>query len=102
MPEPEEKAIVIRYHVRAPGREPITLKLLLDRRTLQLIAAPLEPAPSWTALAHEQCPNCPLKPSESPQCPAATSIAPIVEWFQRTVSHETLSAVCDMSGIHSK
>ncbi len=27
--------------------------------------------PGWTRLEHCQCSNCPLKASDSPQCPAA-------------------------------
>ncbi|MDX1755618.1 MAG: hypothetical protein R3175_06115 [Marinobacter sp.] len=38
--------------------------------------------PAWTRLEHCQCSNCPLKTSESPHCPAAVAMLPVVEAFQ--------------------
>jgi hypothetical protein len=38
--------------------------------------------PAWVRLEHCQCSNCPLKPGETPYCPAATEILPVVEAFQ--------------------
>ena len=43
---------------------------------------PSDSLPSWTKLEHCQCSNCPLKASESPHCPAATEILPVVEAFR--------------------
>lgn len=40
------------------------------------------PLPSWTRLEHCQCSNCPLKSADSPQCPAAVEILPVVNAFQ--------------------
>jgi hypothetical protein len=38
--------------------------------------------PSWTKLEHCQCSNCPLNNRETPHCPAATGMLPVVEAFQ--------------------
>ena len=38
--------------------------------------------PAWTRLEHCQCSNCPLKAAESPRCPAAVEILPVVNAFQ--------------------
>ena len=43
---------------------------------------PSGPLPSWTKLEHCQCSNCPLNTAESPHCPAATEILPVVEAFR--------------------
>ena len=41
-----------------------------------------QPLPAWVRLEHCQCSNCPLKPGDTPYCPAATEILPVVEAFQ--------------------
>lgn len=38
--------------------------------------------PAWTRLEHCQCSNCPLKAADSPHCPAAVGILPVVNEFQ--------------------
>lgn len=37
--------------------------------------------PAWTRLDHCKCSNCPLKAENSPHCPAALAILPVVEAF---------------------
>lgn len=62
-------------------------------------------APAWTALAFQQCPNCPLSAADVPLCPTAARLVPLLEAFadvssfdravvrvelpERTVSKET-------------
>src|ERR1051325_7844674 len=43
--------------------------------------------PEWTKLTYHQCPNCPLKPSYSPRCPAAADLAPAIATFAAIVSY---------------
>src|SRR5262249_12216338 len=38
--------------------------------------------PDWTRLEFKQCPNCPLKPKDSPRCPVAVSLVEVVEFFK--------------------
>ncbi len=47
--------------------------------------------PEWTALAHNQCPHCPLAREVHPWCPAALAIADLVEAFDGLPSFETVS-----------
>jgi hypothetical protein len=44
--------------------------------------------PAWTKLEYHQCPNCPLKPAESPRCPAAADLAPAIRTFAEIISYE--------------
>jgi len=44
--------------------------------------------PAWTKLDYHQCPNCPLKPAQSPRCPAAADLAPAIDAFAKIVSYE--------------
>ena len=49
--------------------------------------------PAWTRLEHCQCSNCPLKASESPQCPAAVEILPVVNAFQAEDAYQKVTVV---------
>jgi len=48
------------------------------------------PLPEWTALEYRKCQNCPLDPALHPRCPAATSIAALVDAFDGLFSYETV------------
>ena len=69
------------------GREK-SFSLTLDKATLQLQSENTEPLPDWTDLTYHQCPNCPLKPTESPRCPVATNFAPVMDAFKGDISYE--------------
>jgi hypothetical protein len=77
---------VIRYVfdlVDGPRRE---LTVRLDPQTL-LDLAPLPASPpEWTALGYHQCPNCPLRLEESPQCPTAVRLLELARAFSETES----------------
>jgi len=46
--------------------------------------------PEWTRLEFEQCRHCPLAATESPVCPVANALAPVVGRFETLVSHDEL------------
>jgi hypothetical protein len=52
-------------------------------------------APAWTKLEHQQCPNCPLKPADSPRCPVAVSLIDVVEFFKDHPSYEVVQVKID-------
>lgn len=49
--------------------------------------------PAWTKLEHCQCSNCPLKTAESPHCPAAVEILPVVNAFQAEDAYQKVDVV---------
>ncbi len=49
--------------------------------------------PAWTRLEHCQCSNCPLKAAESPQCPAAVEMLPVVNAFQAEDAYQKVDVV---------
>jgi len=51
-----------------------------------------EDAPGWTALSFHQCANCPLSTSETPNCPMAVRLVPLVELFGKVRSYEEVTA----------
>lgn len=73
----------------ADGHREVT-ELSLAADTLQLISERSTSEQSWTRLEHEQCRNCPLNSAESPHCPVALQLEPVVETFATRVSHETV------------
>lgn len=51
--------------------------------------------PEWTRLGHCQCSNCPLNASESPHCPAAADMLPVVEAFRRDSAYQAVTVRVD-------
>ncbi len=66
--------------------------VLLSPPGLRLAQPPRESLPDWTRLENRQCPNCPLTPADSPRCPAAASMADLVELFKDCLSTEVVEA----------
>lgn len=63
----------------------------------------VSPLPSWARLEHCQCSNCPLKPADSPHCPAATEILPVVNAFQAEEAYQKVDVtVTDERRTYSK
>lgn len=63
----------------------------------------VSPLPSWARLEHCQCSNCPLKPADSPHCPAATEILPVVNAFQADEAYQKVEVtVTDERRTYSK
>lgn len=47
--------------------------------------------PAWTRLDYCQCANCPLKAAESPECPAAVEILPVVNAFEAEDAYQKVN-----------
>ncbi|MEX2475184.1 hypothetical protein [Marinobacter sp.] len=63
----------------------------------------VSPLPAWTRLEHCQCANCPLKPADSPHCPAAIGILPVVNEFQAEDAYQKVEvSVTDERRSYSK
>jgi hypothetical protein len=69
-----------------------------DGRTESLQVKPAVPAehkadlPPWTALGFHQCANCPLSTSDTPHCPMAVSLVPLVNLFDKVRSYDEVTA----------
>jgi hypothetical protein len=49
------------------------------------------PVPSWVKLEHCQCSNCPLNSKDTPDCPAAKAMLPVVETFQADDAYQKVN-----------
>ncbi|HUA52421.1 MAG TPA: hypothetical protein VMB81_09670 [Candidatus Sulfotelmatobacter sp.] len=79
MADSDSATIVYRFHL-AHGVEEIALRF--DRATFALQEPIDKPAADWARLDYHQCPNCPLSPRDSPQCPFARGLSGFVERFE--------------------
>lgn len=62
----------------------------LDPESLEMLGQEEGSAPFWTELHFQQCENCPLDPAQSPRCPVALRLAPIVEPLDSLVSFDRI------------
>lgn len=77
---------VIRYQF-VPDEGPTrSFTVRLDPDTLANLDPLPDPAPDWTRLEFQKCPNCPL--DNTPLCPAAARLAGVVADFAKTRSFE--------------
>ena len=71
------------YRLELPGG-PLVVHVDFERRSHGA-------SPAWTALSCDQCPNCPLR--DTPTCPAAADLAPVVEALGGLASVDRLDVV---------
>jgi hypothetical protein len=80
----------IRYRFTLLNGRQEVFELLIDRRTLELKAAPPQAPPAWAQLGFHQCPNCPLRAETNPLCPAAAKLADVVPRFEPLLSYDSV------------
>lgn len=77
----------IRYQFHGAGEIELDFRVIIDAQTLTHRVLLAHAPPDWTALENYQCPGCTLDPAESPQCPPALSLVPVVEQSGRLLSY---------------
>jgi uncharacterized protein DUF6901 len=78
------------YQFRLPEKEPVRIDLRINKQTTSLICAAVTHLPNWVDLAYQQCPNCPLKAEESPHCPVARNLIPLIDVCSAMASYQEL------------
>jgi hypothetical protein len=87
--EPEKMNLIeIEYRFFIEGEQNHCFKVKLDSLRLEAIDAVPDTLPPWTALAFNQCPNCPLDTSKTSQCPAAVNMVRLVGCFDQLLSYD--------------
>ncbi|MBF0284489.1 MAG: hypothetical protein HQL51_08530 [Magnetococcales bacterium] len=61
--------------------------LYFDLDSLEVVQCATVEPPEWARLTYHQCAICPLKPEKHPYCPAAMSLAEVVDHFHGLSSH---------------
>jgi hypothetical protein len=54
----------------------------------ELVQKPIDNPPEWIQLEFNQCENCSLKTNETPYCPQAANLLPLIRTFDDVVSYE--------------
>lgn len=83
------------YELSIPGKSPLQFAVDTERPASSGLTADL---PAWTALDYHQCPNCPLRKSESPACPAAVDALPLVQGSANLLSHSVVQVQVELGG----
>lgn len=78
------------YTFTWPEGKQVRIVIALDAQTLaaQPRADAAQPPPDWVRLTHCQCPNCPLAPSQTPCCPVALQLEPLLGHFADAASFQ--------------
>ena len=84
------KDFTVYYNFKLPDGSEEGFHLRLDPETLELRGGTPAVSPEWTKLDFHQCPNCPLKVEEHPDCPLALRLVNLVQRFDGLLSHETV------------
>ncbi|HEX7572339.1 MAG TPA: hypothetical protein VF514_04550 [Bacteroidota bacterium] len=82
------KDFTVYYSFKLPDGSEEGFHLRLDPETLELRGGTPAVSPEWTKLDFHQCPNCPLKVEEHPDCPLALRLVNLVQRFDGLLSHE--------------
>lgn len=82
------KDFTVYYNFRLPDGSEEGFHLRLDPESLELRGGTPSVPPEWTKLDFHQCPNCPLKVDEHPECPLALRLVNLVQRFDGLLSHE--------------
>lgn len=69
----------IQYRLIFANGDEETLELHLRQDSLTPVGWQPSKPPEWAALEFHQCSNCPLKPQQSPYCPAALNFSKLVD-----------------------
>lgn len=78
------------YQFRLPDKDPVRIDLRIDEQTTSLISKSGVDLPPWVDLTFHQCPNCPLKAEETPHCPVARNLIPLIDVCSAMVSYQEL------------
>ena len=82
----ELQAYDIQYQFQLAGGREVKFNLSLDPGNFQIQPGFKGELPHWTLLEFHKCRNCPLEPGTVARCPAAVSMAGIVECFDEVVA----------------
>lgn len=76
------------YQFKPSNHEVIQIDLKIDSKTTTLISEHEAELPLWTKLEFQQCFNCPLNMQDSPHCPVAGNLFPLIEACSSMVSFD--------------
>lgn len=88
----------ISYRFVFPDGKEESFAMDFDADTMTYRPASSAPPPPWARLESNKCRNCPLKEADSPHCPVARNLAPVIERFADRISFEEVDVVVTTPG----
>ncbi len=90
------ESITYKYTFSTEGEPTRSVEVNLAKDTLALEHdAASANAPDWAKLTHSQCANCPLKPEDSPNCPAAMGLLPVMDQFDQSIARKLVDVTVE-------
>ena len=83
----------ITYRFIFPGGHDESFAMRFDPETMAYQPDADAPAPEWARLENNKCGICPLKEADSPYCPVARNLAPVIARFVDRISFEETELV---------
>lgn len=93
MTNKQAKPRSFKYQFRYDDGTQFEFEVALDDRGFIKPKVTNREPPRWTHLEYEKCEHCPLNLKDQQSCPVALNLAPIIEAFQKKVSHENAMVV---------
>lgn len=90
-----DPVLCYRYRFMYGGGNEVAFDIELEPESLSQVQQERGWHPNWTALNWQQCPNCPLRVDEHPQCPVAVSLIDVVSFFGEAVSFEEVDVIIE-------
>lgn len=79
------------YRFSFADNKVIEFAIEIDQTTMTFTRPQLTEPPFWTELEYHQCSNCTLAKEESPQCPVAVNLQPLMELCGTLISYESVA-----------
>lgn len=83
----------ISYRFVFSGGKEESFAMDFDEKTMAYQPATAAPPPEWARLESNKCRACPLKEADSPFCPVARNLAPVIERFAQRISFEEADVI---------
>ncbi|QPK65523.1 hypothetical protein IVG45_08045 [Methylomonas sp. LL1] len=78
------------YKLLFAGGDSLEFPIHIDKATNSYIAPKQHPRPFWAELDYQQCSNCPLSKQDTPFCPVAANLVPLIELCGAMASHDAV------------
>lgn len=87
---PIKQPLVFHYTLRFPDNRLIAFSIAIDLAGETFISPDPDDLPFWAELDYQQCENCPLSKQQTPFCPVAANLLPLIKWCGALSSYETV------------
>lgn len=85
-----DKTMHFLYRLLFPDNALIEFSVHVDRLSTTLIPQTEMTPQIWTALDFQQCSNCPLHKQDTPYCPVAVNLTPLIELCSSVTSYQDI------------